>query len=147
MERQLDVRQGFHVEYAAADAVGLTPAERTEERLARGVDPSARKWKRPAGHPVTPPFDEMLRTIGILDWVKPLCRERGVLVNELPCGTKAARVMAVRKLVWTELRSRAWSYTQIAQLFRYASHTPVMDALNGGNKRGERRETKTDRRA
>jgi hypothetical protein len=137
--------EGFHREYAAADAIGLTKAERTEERLARGEPVDGRARKRGSA-PVTPPFDEMLRTIGILEWVKPICREHGVLVNELPCGTKASRVMAVRRFVWTELRARQWSYEQIALLFGYAGHTPVLDALNGGNKRGERAHPKTERR-
>lgn len=135
---------GFHVDSQASDAIGLTRKEVEEERAARGELVNKRKAPRgpKLSAPVRPPFDEMLRTIGILDWIQPLCRERGVLVHELQRGTKAARVMAVRKLVWAELRSRSWSYEQIAQLFEYGSHTAVLDALNGGNKRGQRAATK-----
>ena len=140
---------GFHVasDYVG-DGVGLTKAERAEERAARGQPKDGRARKRgsfPSAVPVKPPFDELLRTIGIYDWVAPLCKERGVSVHELPCGTKAARVMAIRRLIWEELRKKAWSYEQIARLFGYASHGPVYDGLNGGNHRGERKVAKTSR--
>jgi hypothetical protein len=129
---------GFHVTSdARGDGIGLTKREREEERAARKEPLDGRARAR---GPRTPrnPFDEMLRTIGIYDWVLPLCKDRGVAIWELPCGSKAGRIQAVRKEIFAKLRDRQWSYTQIAQLFGYASHTAVLDAVTGGNKRGKR---------
>lgn len=139
---------GFHVTSdAVGDGIGLTKAEREEERLARGEKRSGHARAR--GPRRTPalknPFDEMLRTIGLYDWLAPLCKARGVALWELPCGTKAARVQAVRREAFARLREMSWSYEQIAQLFGYQDHTTIMAALNG-NKRGQRAFPKTDRR-
>lgn len=144
------VPNGFHVssDYTG-DGIGLTRAEVEEERRAKGeaIHGQARKrGPRRIATPTKHPFDEMLNTIGVLEWIKPICKERGVMICELPRGTKAARVQAVRKLIYAKLREMEWSYVQIAQLFEYSSHTQIMDALNGGNKRGKRATPKTSRR-
>lgn len=136
---------GFHVDKQdAADTFGLTPEEVKEERRARGERESKRGGRREyrinneivTGRggfrppTVKNPFDEILRTLGLLERVQMVCQEHGVATHEIGTDCKSQRLVAARRRVYLMLRDIGWSNVDIGKLFDKHPST-VLSALEG----------------